>query len=141
MEVAGLVITAVPFMISALKQYTKARRGIRQFKRTSLYLARLIQALREQKFYLETDLEQLLRAAGFEEDVTSADYGDLQAFILNTNVAAKLGPYMGNAYDPYVEALSLCEESVKEVLKRIWKFVPGCEVSESYQVEECWKEK
>ena len=138
MEVAGLLIGAVPFMISALKQYAKARRGIRQFRRTSLYLAHLIQALREQKFYLETDLEQLLRAAGFEEVITSVDYGDPQAFILNTSVAAKLGPYMGKAYDPYIEALSLCEESVKEVLKRIWKVVPGCEVSESCQVEECW---
>ena len=119
MEVAGLLITAVPFMISALKQYAKARRGIRQLRRTSLYLAHLIQALREQKFYLETDLEQLLRAAGFEEDITSVDYGDPQAFILSTSVAAKLGPYMGKAYDPYIEALSLCEEFVKEVLKRI----------------------
>ena len=139
MEVAGLVIAVVPLMISALKQYAKARRGMRQFRRTSLYLAHLIQALREQKFYLETDLEQLLRAAGFEEDITSVDYGDPQAYILKTNVAAKLGPYMGKAYDPYIEALSLCEESIKEVLKRIWKFVPGCEVSESCQVEECWK--
>ena len=72
MEVAGLLIGAVPFMISALKQYAKARRGIRQFRRTSLYLAHLIQALREQKFYLKTDLEQLLRAAGFEEKISPA---------------------------------------------------------------------
>ena len=122
MEVAGLVIAVLPLMISALKQYTKARRGMRQFRRTSLYLAHLIQALREQKFYLETDLEQLLRAAGLEEDITSVDYSDPQALILKTNVAAKLGPYMGKAYDPYIEALRLCEESVKEVLKRIWKF-------------------
>ena len=139
MEVAGLVIAVLPLMISGLKQYAKARRGMRQFRRTSLYLAHLIQALREQKFYLETDLEQLLRAAGFEEDITSVDYSDPQALILKTDVAAKLGPYMGKAYDPYIEALRLCEESVKEVLKRIWKFLPGCEVSESYQVEECWK--
>ncbi len=139
MEVAGLVIAAVPLMISALKQYTEARRGVRQFRRTSLYLSRLIQALREQKFFLETDLEQLLRAAGFEEDITSDDHGDPQAFALKGDVAAKLVPYMGKAYDPYIQALSLCEESVKEVVKRIWKCVPGCEVSERCQIESCWK--
>ncbi len=47
MEVAGLVIAVMRLMILALKQYTEARRGVRQFRRTSLYLGRLIQALRE----------------------------------------------------------------------------------------------
>lgn len=82
MEVAGLVITVMPLMISALKQYTEARRGLRQFRRTSLYLSRLIQALREQKFLLETDLQQLLRAAGSEDDIVIDDHGDSQAFVL-----------------------------------------------------------
>ena len=137
MEVAGLVLAGLPLMISALKQCTDACRGVRQFRRTSLYLSRLIQALREQNFFLETDLEQLLRAAGFEDDITSDDHGDLQAFILKSDVAAKLGSYMGKAYDPYIQALGLCEESIKEVVKRIWKCVPGCEVSERCQIEKC----
>ena len=51
MEVAGLVIAAVPLMISALKQYTEFHRKVRQFRRTSLYIGRLIQALREQKLF------------------------------------------------------------------------------------------
>ena len=135
MEVAGLVIAVVPLMISALKQYTEARRGVRQFRRTSLYLSRLIQALREQNFLLETDLQQLLRAAGSEDDIMNEDHGDPQAFVLKGDVAAKLGAYMGKAYDPYIQALGLCEESVKEVVKRIWKCVPGCEVSEKCQIE------
>ena len=131
MEVAGLVIAVVPLIVSALKQYTEARRGVRRFKRVSFRLGRLILALQEQEICLETDLQQLLKAAGFEEDITSVDYEDVQAFILRSDVAAKLGPYMGKAYDPYIQALRLCEESVREVLKRIWKCVPGCEVSES----------
>lgn len=139
MEVAGLLIAAVPLMISALKQYTEARRGVHQFRRTSLYLSRLIQALREQKFLLKTDLEQLLLAAGSEDDIMSDDHGDPQAFVLRSDVAAKLGSYMGKAYDPYIQALGLCEESVKEVVKRIWECVPGCEVSERCQFEEYWK--
>ena len=139
MEVAGLVLAAVPLMISALKQYTDARRGVRQFRRTSLHLARLIQALREQKLLLEMDLEQLLRAAGSEDDIMSDDQGDQRAFVLESDVAARLGSYMGKAYDPYIQALGLCEESVKEVVKKIWKCVPGCEVSERCQIEECSK--
>ena len=131
MEVAELVIAVVPLIISALEQYREARRGIRRFKRISFHLNRLIQALREQIFCLETDLQQLLKAAEFEEDITDVDHEDLQAFILRSDVGAKLGPYMGKAYDPYIQALSLCEESVREVLERIWNFVPGCEVSES----------
>lgn len=119
MEVAGLVIAVVPLIISALEQYREARRGIRRFKRLSFHLNRLIQALPEQIFCLETDLQQLLKAAEFEEDITDVDHEDLQAFILRSDVAAKLGPYMGKAYDPYIQALSLCEESVREVLKRI----------------------
>ena len=137
MEVVGLVLASVPLIISALKQYTEACRGMRQFRRTSLYLARLTQALLEQKFLLETDLEQLLRAAGFEDDIMSDDHGGLQAFILKRDVAAKLDPYMGKAYDPYIQALGRCEESIKEVVKRIWKCVPGCEVSERCQIEKC----
>ena len=85
------------------------------------------------------DLRQLLRAAGSEDDITTDDYGDPQAFVLRSDVAAKLGSYMGKAYDLYVQALGLCEESVKEVVKRIWKCVPGCEVSERCQFEEYWK--
>ena len=137
MEVAGLVITVMPLMISALKQYTEARRGLRQFRRTSLYLSRLIQALREQKFLLETDLQQLLRAAGSEDDIVIDDHGDSQAFVVKSDVAAKLRSYMDKAYDPYIQALDLCEESVKEVVKRIWKCIPGCELSERCQIDKC----
>ena len=139
MEVAGLVIAVMPLIISALRQYKEARRGVRRFKRISFRLGRLILALQEQEICLETDLQQLLGAAGFEEDITSVDREDLQAFILRSDVAAKLRPYMGKAYDPYIQALSLCEESVREVLERIWEFLPGCEVSESCQVTECLK--
>ena len=139
MEVAGLVITVVPLLITALKQYTDARRGWRPFRRTSLYLNRLIQALREQTFLLETDLQQLLRAAGSEDDIMNDDHGERQAFVLKSDDATKLAAYMGKAYDPYVQALGLCEESVKEVVKRIWKCVPGCEVSEKYLIEKCRK--
>ena len=137
MEVAGLVITVLPLMITALKLYTDARRGWRQFRRTSLYLSRLIQALREQRFLLETDLQQLLRAAGSEDDIMNDDQGEQQAFVLKSDVATKLAAYMGKGYDPYVQALGLCEESVKEVVKRIWKCVPGCEVSEKRLIEIC----
>ncbi|KAK0508478.1 hypothetical protein JMJ35_008754 [Cladonia borealis] len=141
MEVAGLVIAVVPLMITALKQYTDARRGWRQFRRTSLYLSRLIQALREQSFLLETDLQQLLRAAGSEDDIMNDDRGERQAFVLKSDVATKIAAYMGKAYDPYVQALGLCEESVKEVVKRIWKCVPGCESGSLAGVVEANKSK
>ena len=84
-------------MISALKQYTEARRGVRQSRRTFLYLGGLVQALREQKFLLEMDLGQLLRAVGSEDDIMRDDHGDPQVFVLKIDISAKLGSYMGKA--------------------------------------------
>ncbi len=43
----------------------------------------------------------------------SDEHGDPQAFVLKSDVAAKLDSYMGKAYDPYIQALGLCEESVR----------------------------
>ncbi len=129
-EIAGLILGAVPVTIAALKQYKTAREMKRYFVHKSLYIDRLIQALEEQSFFLESEFDIVLRAAGFEQrDIGTISGEYLQTILLRSDVAEELSRYLGRGYELYRKALIRCETSLGEIVKNIGGLVPGSPVS------------
>jgi len=48
-EVTGVILGAIPVIISALEQYKKTRETWRRFRQKALYIDRLIQARKSRK--------------------------------------------------------------------------------------------
>ena len=129
-ELVGLILGAVPVTIAALEQYKRAHEMMRSFSHKSVYIDRLIQALEEQKFCLESEFDIVLRAAGFEQhDFGSSNVEYLQTFLLRSDIAEGLSRYLGRGYDPYRKALVRCETSLGEIVRSIGGLVPGSPVS------------
>lgn len=131
-EIAGLILGVVPLAIAALEQYKTAHEMLRYFSHKSVYIDRLIQALEEQRFCLESEFDIVLRAAGFEpQDLGTVSGEYLQTFFLRRDVAEELNRYLGRGYDPYRKALVRCENSLGEIVRNIGGLVPGSPVSDS----------
>lgn len=129
-EVAGLILGVVPLTIAALEQYKTAHDMIRYYNHRSVYIDRLIQALEEQKFCLESEFDIVLRAAGFEQQNIGTISGEyLQTILLRSDVVEELSRYLGRGYDPYRKALIRCETSLGEIVRKIGGLVPGSPVS------------
>ena len=131
-EIAGLILGVVPLAIAALEQYKTAHNMLSYFNYKSMYIDRLIQALEEQKFCLESDFDIVLRAAGFEQQdisITSGEY--IQTVLVRSDVAEELSRYLGRGYHPYRKALMRCETSLKDIVRNIGGLVPGSPVSDS----------
>ena len=131
-EVVGLILGAVPVTIAALEQYKTAHEMLRYFSHKSVYIDRLIQALEEQKFFIESEFDIVLRAAGFDQhDIITNNAEYLQAGLLRSDIAEELDRYLGRGYDPYRKALVRCENSLGEIVKSIGGLVPGSPVSDA----------
>lgn len=129
-EIAGLIIGIVPVTIAALERYKTAHEMLLRYTNKSVYIDRLIQALEEQKFCIESEFEIMLRAAGFEQQDISTIGGErLQNILLRRDVAEELGRYLGRGYDPYRKALVRCEASLGDIVRKIGGLVPGSPVS------------
>lgn len=120
-EVVGLILGAVPVTIAALEQYKTAHEMLRYFNHKSLYIDRLIHALEEQKFFIESEFEIVLRAAGFDQHaISTIDAEYLQAGLLRSDIAEELDRYLGRGYDPYRKALVRCENSRRNCEEYWW---------------------
>lgn len=129
-EIAGLIIGVVPLTIAALERYKTAHELLHRYSNKPVYIDRLIQALEEQKFCIESEFEIMLRAAGFEQQDISTVGGDhLKTILLRRDVAEELGRYLGRGYDPYRKALVRCEASLGDIVRNIRGLVPGSPVS------------
>ena len=132
LEIAGVILGAVPVTIAALTQYKTAHEMLRYFNHKSVYIDRLVQALEEQKFCLETELDIVLRAAGFgQQDTSATDAEHLHTILIRSDVAEELGRYLGRGYEPYRKALLRCETSLEEIVRSIGGLVPGSQVGQN----------
>lgn len=129
-EITGVILGAIPVIIGALEQYKKTRETWRRVRQKALYIDRLIQALEEQKVLIETDLNLLLRAVGFEnEDVVAMGSDNCHDCLRDSELATEIEQYLGQTYRPYYKALNRCEIALEEVARKIEGLVPSPQVS------------
>ena len=129
-EAVGLILGAVPLIISALEHYKKTRETWLNFRHKSLYIDQLIEALAEQKVLIETDIRLILRAVYLDEvddDLIKA-HSCLQ-LLHRPEVVADVAQYLGDIYEPYRRALNRCQNSVVEISKNLGGLVIGPNVS------------
>ncbi|CRL21989.1 unnamed protein product [Penicillium camemberti] len=112
-EVAGVVLGALPLIITAVDKY-KATAGIlKNFRHKEPHVQKLIQALESQKFCVESELVIIWNGAFSKEDhvpipPTSNDFK-------SPMVALAIQKHLGPGYQHFIAALSRCEEALVEI--------------------------
>ena len=128
-EVAGLILGAIPIIVSALQQYKTTREKWRYFRGKALYIDRLIDSLEEQRVLIDADLEILFRAMGLEgNSIALFHTGDRMTILDSDEVSQELREYLGQIYDPYRNALAKCENALKAIVMHIGGLTSGHEV-------------
>ena len=119
-EVAGLVLGAIPLIISALEHYKATRNLWVAALQKAFYIDRLIEALEDQKALIESDLSLVLLASGFDEaDIGSMDADACLVLLTKENVIGEVSDYLGNMYEHYTKALIRCQTSLVNITKDI----------------------
>ncbi|KAL8801036.1 MAG: hypothetical protein Q9182_004728 [Xanthomendoza sp. 2 TL-2023] len=124
-EVAGLVLGAIPVLIWALENYKTTREIWRRSRSKALLVDRLINALQEQRLLIQLDVQLLLKAASYEDHETV----DLEALschelLLDQELAVALQLYLGRVYEPYRAALGRCESILTDIAQSIGGLTP-----------------
>ena len=128
-EIAGLILGAIPIIVIALQQYKRTRGKLSNFGHKALYVDRLIDSLEEQKVLIEVDFCVLLRAIDCDYEPTNlSSYSQV---FQDDEVTQELQDYLGAIYVPYRKALIRCEESLIGIATRISGLTMGSPV---YQV-------
>ena len=129
-EVASLIVGAVPVMIAALEHYKNLHKKPWRFKHKSSRIDQLIIALGNQKFFLEGELELALLEAGFDQyDVASLDTTDMQRLLNGGDVSERLCRSLGQGYGPFRETLVRSERCLTQIVQDMRGLVPDSKVS------------
>ncbi|KAJ5415227.1 hypothetical protein N7465_003922 [Penicillium sp. CMV-2018d] len=112
-EVAGVVLGALPLIITAVDKYRATARILKNFRHKKPHVQRLIQALENQKFCVESELVIIWNGAFSKEDLvpippTSNDFK-------SPMVALAIQKHLGPGYQHFIAALSRCEEALVEI--------------------------
>ncbi len=129
-EVAGLILGAVPVIIAALEHYKTLHKKTWLFKNKSSRIDQLIIALENQKFFLEGELELALLEAGFDGyELATMDTSDMQRLLNRTDISRELSRSLGRRYGPFKDTIVRCEKSLIHIVHEIKGLIPGSQVS------------
>lgn len=125
-EVAGLILGAVPLVVSALKSYKETKQRYIWFMSKEVCVDKLIQSLNEQVYFIKADLEVALRSTDLEQDkVTSILTGsDLTSWREN-EVAEAVQDYLGEGFELYLNALERCQDTICLIVNNLNGLVSG----------------
>ncbi|CAI7565882.1 unnamed protein product [Penicillium manginii] len=119
-EVVGVVLGAIPLLISAIEKYKATSQRLKYFKYKEPYIAQLIQSLEDQKFFLESDLYIPLNSTHLEEDqinhLLCQPNPDL---FQDAEISQALREYLGDGYAPYQRAAHPMKNGKYELTKKI----------------------
>ncbi|CAG7959617.1 unnamed protein product [Penicillium salamii] len=126
-EIVGVVMGALPLITSIIDQYRVSKRIYKVFRYKEPYTDQLIQSLKTQSFFLETDLLLILKETFGEEFVRSIpDFAQISPTLFeNPEVAARIQEYLGDGYANYRVALLRCEDILAGIAKNISGLVSG----------------
>ena len=129
LEVAGVVLGAVPLIVAALEHYKTSKRLWDRFRKTALHINELIEALDENHALIETSLHTLLqKAVGAEGVCIANDTMDYGSRLRNKEIAPDLQSFMGRLYKPYEKALLRCEQTLLRIINKLDGLVQGSKV-------------
>jgi hypothetical protein len=129
LEVIGVVLGAIPLIISALDSYKVTSQRIKFMMKKELLLNQLIESLEEQKFFLQTDICLALKVTHLEEKqiITLIDEQGLNLF-QNPEVADALREYLGEGFILYTNAVARCQHTLSDIVANISGLVSTLQV-------------
>ncbi|KAI1134856.1 hypothetical protein F5Y05DRAFT_193231 [Hypoxylon sp. FL0543] len=120
-EIAGVILGAIPLLISALEHY-KANKGIlASFVKWDGQLDTLVERLEDQRLSFYFDILELLQGAGVE-DVVSSDYVPEEmcvSILFNMRNEAEIKEYFGAMHDRFLKILGRYERCLKIIVSKL----------------------
>ncbi|KAL4733248.1 hypothetical protein BDV11DRAFT_214090 [Aspergillus similis] len=131
-EVVGILLGAIPLVVSALKTYKETKQRYIWFMNKEPYINRLIQSLNEQIYFIRADVDIALQSTGLEHDKIKAFLSDPDLdFLSNQEVADAIRDYLGEGLQLYLDALARCQNMICNIVKNLNGLVSGTRRLES----------
>ncbi|KAJ5739887.1 hypothetical protein N7533_012671 [Penicillium manginii] len=129
-EIVGVVLGAIPLIISAIDCYKTTSQKIKFMTKKELLLDRLIQSLEEQKFLLDNEIRLALQGTHLDEEEIIALIArqGLNPF-QDPEIADSLKDHLGDAFPLYKKAVSRCEDNLKAIIANISGLSSASQVS------------
>ncbi|KAI4137712.1 MAG: hypothetical protein L6R39_007140, partial [Caloplaca ligustica] len=118
LEVAGVVLGAVPLIVAALESYKTSKRLWARLRKTALHIDELIEALAENQALIEASVDSLFQNVGAEDALLVHDVVDYASRFRRKNIAPDIRSFMGKLYEPYEKALFRCEHTLLKIIKK-----------------------
>jgi hypothetical protein len=128
LEVAGLVLGALPILFHAIDAAKGSYQRVRVVFRKQIYVSRLARALLLQKQTLTETVSNLAVASGCKNIIILET--DPLGYLEDETVQAELLDYMGTDNTrAFIEAIEGCHEIIRKISKNISGLVPDAKVS------------
>jgi len=116
-EIAGVVLGAIPLIISALENYKAGKGVVATMLKYHGLLDDLIHRLKTQQMFFYIDILQLLREARVAEIANNADptEEDCVNILRNSRTGREIKVYLGRLYKPFIEILERYESCLKTI--------------------------
>ena len=136
LEVVGVVLGAVPLIITALKGYQNLGKKRDAFKRKSLHLDRMIKALDWQQKLILSDVKIVLRNAGLDEMTIDQEVGNghYQDLFKRPGIQSAVVSVLRENYSTYLEIIHQCEITILGVARAVTFFKEDSWVSEEQYI-------
>jgi hypothetical protein len=133
-EIVGVVLGAVPIIVSILDGYKTLGRAKKAFRNKQFYLDRMINALSWQTTLIEGDLEIVFRNIGLE-DIAIRNIGSdsYETILKQADIQQQVQAYMGSRYESYIQVLLDCERTLLSIVRSVKGLQQGAWVSELHR--------
>ncbi|KAI1151728.1 hypothetical protein F4825DRAFT_421934 [Nemania diffusa] len=120
-EIAGIVLGAIPLLISALEHYKAGHGSLAALYKYRGQLEILLDRLRDQRTSFYFDILQLLRDAEIEEveDRTDITEEDCLLILLNEKTGTRLQVYLGSHHAAFLDVLRRYEECMRKIANKL----------------------
>ncbi|KAI1409484.1 hypothetical protein F5Y13DRAFT_181986 [Hypoxylon sp. FL1857] len=120
-EVAGVILGAIPLVISALEHYKTGKGVLVSFVKWDGQLDTLIEKLEDQRLSFYFDILELLHGAGVE-DVISGDYVSEErcvSILQNMKNEVEIKEYFGAMHDRFLKILGRYEKCLRIIVSKL----------------------
>lgn len=120
-EIAGVVLGAIPLVISALENYRSGKGTARAFLKWRGDLDILISRLKRQQMLFSFDTRKLLVVANVDEPDGEIDYTDMECVELLSRKGTenKIRGFLGTFYGLFLDILKAYESCLKKIVRKI----------------------
>ena len=126
-EIAGIVLGALPVVFGTLDGYAAAMARIRRGLRKRKYVESLVRSLQMQKQTLEMIVKIVLVESGCHS--SPPEDGEMVEFLKGQSVKECVKDYLGEQKDlAFIGAITECSESLYRAICKVAAYVPSLKV-------------